>query len=487
MRIDRWLLALLGLALWQVSCQSPVADQAPTIAVEYDTLRRSTKVPLVATRDNSPYEDIILTLVYPVGCSDTGRLEGLQQWVYGAYVSPGVSTAEEAVEAIISRETENYCNKFKEAFLAGEFDDDYVDGRPPEDIMPGLVMANSFPEVNARYACMETNVRSFTGALRIDRAIECSVLNMSTMQPVHEATLFRPGYEYPLQQLIKQHLLEMAKTWHAQQAEQEEEEWTPQQYFHDFENIIPNDNFTLCDSGVTYVYWPFAITGYQEDEVRVFLPLSELAPLLDTGSFRQLYGAQQALPPSPSALQLPVLTGGEGVEYEDALRRVVVTPVRADGTVEVKVQPKLEGVLAFTVAAPGFRGVAGDLLVLGTTAEGESSPQMVYDIRYGSKVSWLSSEGKTRNFAVVDDGRGYTYAEELESGQSYLRWVAMDSNWEEVGEVPEDAHNGELKRLQRALEGGEYDGMKIAPLQSWRVDAKKRTSYENGYVWDVVQ
>lgn len=480
-------LAALGMMVVLGACQ-PKGESGGALELRFDTLAVTDRALLEpAGTDSIPYHWFELSLVYPVSGLDSGKLTALQKWVFSTYCEAEVTTAEAATRYVIDERTKVYRDENKQDYLERLADATAEDESPADDYMFEYSQSNAFPYVCARYVSMCNYFRSYSGGAHGSFHTEAHVLNLQTLKPVHEQDFFRLGYGRPLQQLIQKHLIEYVERARSEDQEQDEDLGDPQDVFFDFATIRPNDNFYLCDTGIYYYYAPYEIAAYAEGEFEVFIPLEELVPLVDRECFMELYGREELLQPAPEPPLLPSLAENEGVEYEDAERRVVVTSVRADGLVEVKVQPKVAGGPELSVAAPGFRGVVGDLLVLGTTAEGESSEQTVYNLKYGFEYENLIYSDRTRNFAVDEDGQGYSYSQELQD-TLVLRWSAAQGAWEAMGTIPEEARNADMERLQQTLQGSVYDGMEIIPLRRVHVDANSVPDFEErGYVWDLKQ
>jgi hypothetical protein len=315
----------------------------------------------------------------------------------------------------------------------------------------------------------------------------CYMLELDGMRPVKAEALFRPGYEYPLQPLIQKHLLEYVQKARMGGYGEEPAYDDPKGAFFNFEEIIPNDNFCLTDSGMLYIYNPYEIASYDVGTLEAFIPMEELLPLVNVEYLQQLLAREFPPQPGPKVVALPPLADGEESVFEDELHRIVIRPTGSNGEVEVTVQPKLEWIKGFTVEGAGYRGIIGDFLILGSSDPEVLSPQPVYNWKFGFKDGVLSCDrAAIKNFQIDRDRKGFGYDQIPYSGHYTVRWDAASSSWQDVGdEIPEHALKS-LNAFEESLAGQEVDGMELTMLERnhYYVDGRE-DDHEYSAVWEV--
>ena len=98
------------------------------------------------------------------------------------------------------------------------------------------------------------------------------VINLRTGSLITENDIFTPGYDVALQQLFEQSLMQ-------QNGVKTVSDLEDLGYF-GIEEIVPNRNFLIDDTGITYIFNKGEYSAYLLDAPQIFLSFEELRMLL---------------------------------------------------------------------------------------------------------------------------------------------------------------------------------------------------------------
>ena len=116
------------------------------------------------------------------------------------------------------------------------------------------------------------DIYEYTGGAHGNNYLIIRNYDLSTEGLVTEEDLFRPDYFEPLHKLLVSALIE--------QTEEASTERELKKLGYSIEDIVPNDNFSVSEEGITYVYNPYEIAPYAMGRTRIFLPWDTIRNLL---------------------------------------------------------------------------------------------------------------------------------------------------------------------------------------------------------------
>lgn len=116
------------------------------------------------------------------------------------------------------------------------------------------------------------DIYEYTGGAHGNNYLIIQNYDLSTEGLVTEEDLFCPDYFEPLHKLLVSALIE--------QTEEASTERELKKLGYSIEDIVPNDNFSVSEEGITYVYNPYEIAPYAMGRTRIFLPWDTIRNLL---------------------------------------------------------------------------------------------------------------------------------------------------------------------------------------------------------------
>lgn len=116
------------------------------------------------------------------------------------------------------------------------------------------------------------DIYEYTGGAHGNNYLIIQNYDLSAQGLVTEEDLFRPDYFEPLHKLLVSALIE--------QTEEASTERELKKLGYSIEDIVPNDNFSVSEEGITYVYNPYEIAPYAMGRTRIFLPWDTICNLL---------------------------------------------------------------------------------------------------------------------------------------------------------------------------------------------------------------
>lgn len=116
------------------------------------------------------------------------------------------------------------------------------------------------------------DIYEYTGGAHGNNYLIIRNYDLSTEGLVTEEDLFRPDYFEPLHKLLVAALIN--------QTEEASTERELKKLGYSIEDIVPNDNFSVSEEGITYVYNPYEIAPYAMGRTHIFLPWDTIQNLL---------------------------------------------------------------------------------------------------------------------------------------------------------------------------------------------------------------
>ena len=287
MKKNKPLLAIVTLLLmFVVSCNTGTRSMfSKDNQVEFDTLIVE-KTYYLLNDTAKPFCDLNMHFVYPITSSKC-ELSVLQQiFIFNTLgQNYDVLTPEEATD----RYTQNFIKNYETD--AQIFDNELKELENHPNLIPQNLDLNHEDELQSDkfYSYHETlsnkvhfnqnNLLSFQvyrsnnkGGSATYSAYNNYVINLRTGSLITENDIFTPGYDVALQQLFEQSLMQ-------QNGVKTVSDLEDLGYF-GIEEIVPNRNFLIDDTGITYIFNKGEYSAYLLDAPQIFLSFEELRMLL---------------------------------------------------------------------------------------------------------------------------------------------------------------------------------------------------------------
>lgn len=283
---------LLLLTLVSVSCtgkQQKAADK-----LTFDSIAVEQKIKLLPNEpDSVPYATVYINFTYPDGFRSAEELQRLQAIFYTQVFEHGDVYPEVQLlpqkyadaaspRAAVDMAVENFALEYR-ATMTEEYIEDRQAGFSEAEF-PYYKYAHRYTITNQinfhNNALVSFSVLSekYRGGTHGGSIIKHVNVNLNTLAIVEEADIFIPGYKEPLAEVIKTNLLNYMKR--DTERFNTEDESILKQYFNDFNNIYPNNNFYIDDKGLHYVYNIYEIAPFASGTFEISIPYSEIIHLL---------------------------------------------------------------------------------------------------------------------------------------------------------------------------------------------------------------
>lgn len=239
--------------------------------ITFETLTHNEKALLFPDKkDTIPYATLSYEFTYPKTFKNAEKLQDLQKifqelfWGkgYGKYNSP-----KEAKDAYVKSYIENYRKEMQDDFTSQkkQNQDDTMDYiySYVDEIKDSITFYND--AVLSYYVSNYT----YTGSARPNVYFTLKTIDLNSLSEINLKDIFIDGYETELGEIIRSKLLSVV-----------EENGGDKSFFFDFENIMPNDNFHLTQTGIQFTYNPYEIAAGAIGSFDVKISYQELQHLI---------------------------------------------------------------------------------------------------------------------------------------------------------------------------------------------------------------
>jgi hypothetical protein len=120
--------------------------------------------------------------------------------------------------------------------------------------------------------CYAVSYENYTGGAHGSHTYVNYVIDLTTGNPITEKELFTEGYEDALAKLLVRELTKIAEVKDARELEEIG-------YFA-IDEIYPNDNFAIDETGITYYFNEYEIAAYFVGTTSIHLSFDEISHLL---------------------------------------------------------------------------------------------------------------------------------------------------------------------------------------------------------------
>lgn len=248
--------------------ESPSADNE----IVFDTIRTVQNYHL-DNDSTKPSCNLKIAFVYPSEYKNEAALKSLQDIFISHFLD----------ESYIGLSPENAVESYKKAYIENYIEDARIFSREKYEHDDSEVYSSYYEIDNNSVTFNKGGIVSFQksrtnykgGAASYD-LIENFNIDLKTTKLIMEDDIFNEGYEKALGVIFKDHLLKINKVKTVFDLEN-------LGYF-DVEEIMPNGNFLLDDTGITYLFNRGEHSGYKLDPITVFIPYKDITPLIKEGS-----------------------------------------------------------------------------------------------------------------------------------------------------------------------------------------------------------
>lgn len=275
------MLALLAFGLLTTGCGTGKKKSAEN-SITFDSINVEKTYHLLENPDN-PNCDLEIKFVYPHSYSDKEVLKRLQKQFVSSYF--GESYEELSPEEAVRKYTKDYLASYK------ELESDYKSELEKADETP-VGSWFSYYEMSADEIVYNQNgiisytvsFENYTGGAHGAHSYNNHVLNLKTGAPITEEEIFVDNYQDSLAQILVDQIARQNNVTDAKELENIG--------FFSVDEISPNGNFLVDDTGITYSFNEYEIAAYVVGVTNVHLPFKDIRYLLrDDSPISQLLTA----------------------------------------------------------------------------------------------------------------------------------------------------------------------------------------------------
>lgn len=272
-QICRSVIALFLLAIWVTGCNTGTKQTADN-NIQYDSIKVEKTYHLLDNPDN-PNCNLQLNFTNPATYNNKEILQKLQQQFVLAYFGENYEnmTPEEAM----SKYAEDYLNTYKELEADYKAELEKKDETPVGAWFSYYEMSSNQIRYNANDIISFTvNFENYTGGAHGSHSFNNHVLNLKNGELITEEDIFIDNYQDELAQILVDHIAKQNKVENPKDLENIG--------FFSVDEIFPNGNFLIDETGITYTYNEYEIAAYVVGATNVFLPYNEIQHLLKKDS-----------------------------------------------------------------------------------------------------------------------------------------------------------------------------------------------------------
>lgn len=271
------LIFLFGINL--ISC---IQKKTEENHIDFDHLKVNKKVYLLHENDTTlPFADVEIDFMYPKKFNNPEDLARLQQIFNGTFFNDETYdsfTPKEAMDEYL----ENYTEEYKE--LSNQY---YEDQKNLEgDDRPSwywytLGKSNEILYNDKNILSYSVEHTDYTGGAHGSLRILYYTIDLNELTTISEEDVFQPNYNQFLTSKIVEKLMEKYNV--------DTPERLIDEGIFDINEIAPNNNFWLNDSGIHYIFNQYEIAPYSMGPIEVTIPYEEISSIILPESVAKKY------------------------------------------------------------------------------------------------------------------------------------------------------------------------------------------------------
>lgn len=262
-------LAILCMALLATGCNTGTKGSTEN-NVSYDSILVEKTYHLLENPDN-PNCNLEIKFTFPTSCGDKKALKELQKNFIASYF--GEDYEKFSIEEAVSNYTEDYLNAYKD--LEQDYKEEIARSKdtPIDSWFSYYEMSGNEIMYNSDDIISYTvSFENYTGGAHGAHTYNNYVLNLKTGKPITEEDIFVEDYQDNLAKILVDYI--------AKQNDLKDIKELEDIGFFSVDEIFPNGNFLVDDSGITYSFNEYEIAAYVVGVTNVHIPYEEIRFLL---------------------------------------------------------------------------------------------------------------------------------------------------------------------------------------------------------------
>jgi len=262
-KVYTFILALsVFFSLLSISCTKKT--QANNNGVVFDTIKVN-KTQSVDYKKSKLNCNLQITFIYPVACKKTSLLNDLQKVFTETVFPPKYAnlSPQEATDSFSAQ----YIRDFQSVKFENYSEDDYI-LEDENNFIYELNLEDSILYNENNFISFVVKNTNYEGGAHGSSSIYGYVIDMNTGKILNEEAFAGTNYKKNLSRLLAQKIAAAKGLDNVEQLESIG--------YDAIENIVPNENFTIDDKGITYYFNEYEIAAYFVGITKVFIPYDEL-------------------------------------------------------------------------------------------------------------------------------------------------------------------------------------------------------------------
>lgn len=263
------MIALFLLGILASGCNTGTRETTQN-EITFDSIQTEKIYHLLDNPDN-PNCNLQINFTYPTKFADKDILKKIQEQFISSYF--GDSYAQLTPQEAADKYTEDYLNAYKELEIDFKEEVKRSDNTPVGAWYSYYEMSSNDIVFNENDIMSYTvNFENYTGGAHGAHTYTNHVINVKTGQPITEEDIFIDNFQDSLAQILVDRIAEQNNVEEAKELENIG--------FFSIEEIFPNGNFLIDETGITYFFNEYEIAAYVVGVIKVHLTFEEIKYLL---------------------------------------------------------------------------------------------------------------------------------------------------------------------------------------------------------------
>lgn len=238
--------------------------------VRFTSIQKEESYHLLENTDN-PNCNLQLSFTYPEEYADKDILAKIQKLFIYSYFGETYDTY--SPEEAVNKYVEDYLQMYRELEPDYKQDLESADATSAESWYSYYVMAGNEIMFNTDNIISYTvGFENYTGGAHQSHSVTNHVIDLARGEFITEADIFTDGFEAPLAQLLVDAI--------AEQNDLEDTKELENIGYFSIDEIYPNGNFLIDESGISYTFNEYEIAAYVVGVTNVHFPFEKIRHLL---------------------------------------------------------------------------------------------------------------------------------------------------------------------------------------------------------------
>lgn len=267
--IYKTLMALVVISLSLYGCKTKTKSTVEN-EISFDSITVDKTYHLLENPEN-PNCTFQLKFTYPVKMKDKQVLSLIQKQFIRDYFGDNYENL--SPEEAVSQYTEDYIASYKELEDDFRLEIERSNGQPVTSWFAYYEMSDNAIEYNrSDLLSYSVSFSNYTGGAHGAHSTRYHVIDLKTGKTITEEAIFIDNYQEQLARILVDKIATLNEVQDAKELENIG--------FFSVDEIFPNDNFMIDDTGITYAFNEYEIAAYVVGLIEVHIPFKEIDYLI---------------------------------------------------------------------------------------------------------------------------------------------------------------------------------------------------------------